>query len=443
MDALRRERALLRTLLFERPVISALLALVLAAGFIVAWFQASLEETFFPLALLAAPVFAKLAISAWRLESLGESAGALGIPGHFEAVRRVQYSLVGLVVVPSIYLLLLGYGPQSSLALCMAGAIAVCLQRVWTTWAVIIAWWVIDHFHFDVWTFAGSAPGALLFMALSVAGFVLWFRAPRYAHARGVWSAAGYADARHETADAPGLAPPSADLAELHPGSGRMRPATFWGALGYLPAGGIRLTATFALTWLAVFAGMHFYRQGRSDISAFLTSSGIAGALAGYRFFTLQGLWATSAGEQSLLVLTPRWPARGALKCLVLRSLWDPLPVSVVAWLAVAITGLGLGWFPWPVVVKGAATLVTVMVALFGFLLLFLAQSRLRRMNRLAMAYLVFVLFTGLITVALLQTTGAWKTGCALLLGAALFPALAFILRRPQFPVRPDGDVVL
>ena len=83
------------------------------------------------------------------------------------------------------------------------------------------------------------------------------------------------------------------------------------------------------------------------------------------------------------------------------------------------------------------------MVALFGFLVLFLAQSRLRKTNRLAMTYLVVIGFVGMMMLILVRSYAAWNACGALLFGIALLPGLAFALRRPQFPVRPDGDVVL
>jgi len=375
MDALKHERALLRVLLFERPIFSAILALAMTAGCVIAlrgW-------NFTALLLIAGPAFAWLGASAFRLEGSCESAGALGIPGHLPAARRVQYILAGLfAILPSIYLLVLGFDRRVVLMICLAGAVAVSLQRPWTMITLVIAWWAIRYFDFEFWEFAGTAPGILLVAACSIAGFLLWFRVPAWAHARGVWATVALADARHEML-ADDLPPaPSPQLDSLLPSGERMGPETFWGALGHLPDRGFRLTAAFATTWLAVFVAMHFYKHGQSDVGAYLASSLLAGTLAGLRFFKLQAVWSTTAGEQSLLMLTPRWPPRGALKGLVYRSLWEPLPAAIVAWLAVSIAGQTLGWFSLRIVAQGAVGVIAAMVALFGFLVLFLAQSRLR-----------------------------------------------------------------
>lgn len=443
MDALTRERTVLRTILYERPILSTLLDLSLAAGLVLAWIGRGSEGSDFTVMLIALPACARLAAAAFRIDGCCVAAGALGIPHHLEAVRRVQIALVALWAgLPSIYLLLIGYDVRAVSVLCMASAFGMSLLRPWVLWAALVAWWVGRHFELDLWSFAATPWGVALFVGLALVSFVLWLRMPALAQTRGAWSAAALADARHElSTETPPVHSPKLDA--LLPSSGRLKPATFWGGLGHLPGSGWKLTAAYVLPWLAVYVLVHFYRHGRADVAAFLAGSLMAGGLSGYRFFTMQGTWATSAGEQSLLLLTPRWPTTGGLRLLVFRSIWEPLPASIVAWASVAVLGWACGWLPLAAVVQGAAAVVAATLALFGFLLLFLAQSRLRKTNRLAMLYLVIILFTGLMMFILRKSPQAWYVCCALLLAASLLPAIAFSLRRPQFPVRPDGDVVL
>lgn len=469
MDALRLYGAILRTLVFERPAIAIVLLVVILIGFVLGALGPVHGTSGFAILAVAVPAWGLLTAAALRLEGCCVSAGALGIPGHYPAARRTQYLLLALFAgVPSIYALLLSREPNASMYILLGSAIGVLLGRAFVLPGVIAAVWLTSRVQFDPWAFAGTLQGALLFLAVTIAGYLLWFRAPLQFHAHGVWSAAALADARHETLGVPGhetvahagtvdarpgnfgsaptpgpQRPPVSGHAieSLLPAGVSLRPASFWGGLGHLPDAGWRLTAVFAAIGLGAFVIPHFYRHGRTDVGAFLAISLIAGAWAGCRSLRLEGAWATSAGEQSVLMLTPRWPSRPALKWLVISSLWNPVPEPFVAWLAVAVVGVSLGWLPWPLAAQGAAGLAATSVACFAFLPLFLAQKRIRKDNRLAQAYLVFVGFTGLIMLMLVKSPEGWALCCELLFGVALLPLLAFLLRRPQFPARPDDNV--
>jgi hypothetical protein len=165
--------------------------------------------------------------------------------------------------------------------------------------------------------------------------------------------------------------------------------------------------------------------------------------MAGWPFFMIQGAWATSALEQSLLVLSPRWPDLRALKWLVIRTLWSQSPTWLIAWTLLAALGLAAGWIGWPVVARGAAGLLCIVSALFGFLLVFLTRRRLKKQNRLAMLYLVVTGIAGLLLIPFQKSAAAWQVLCLMLIIPAALAVLAFCLRRPQFTVRPDADLIL
>jgi hypothetical protein len=279
--------------------------------------------------------------------------------------------------------------------------------------------------------------------ALSLVAFAAWVRGLPRAHQRGVFEGAALADARHEEAAPTAQADAATEKLLAHAATGRLSPRVFWGVLGHVHALNRRAAFLLTLGAIALFAVLHAHQRGRADSATFLAGSAIVGVLAGWQFFAMQGAWATSAKEQELLVLAPRWPARRALKGLVLRSFWSQLPASLVAWLSVAVLGLAAGWLSWPVVARGATGLFSVAFALFGFLLLFLARTRLKKRNRLAMLYLIVTGIAGLLLVPFQNSGSAWRVLCLMLVVPAALALLAFCLRRPQFPVRPDADLVL
>jgi hypothetical protein len=217
----------------------------------------------------------------------------------------------------------------------------------------------------------------------------------------------------------------------------------FWGALGHLTGFNLRWTLIVALGSTAAFVLGHAYWYGRNDAEIFLAYSVLAGALTGWRFFVIQGAWATTAGEQSLLVLAPRWPAPRELKWLVIRTFWSQIPASTMAWLMLAVVGFATEWIPGTVIARGALGLFSTAYALFGFLLVFLAGRRLRKRNRLAMLYLVVIGIAGVLLIPFQKSVTAWGVLCLMLIVPATLALLAFCVRRPQFPVRPDADLVL
>ena len=94
-------------------------------------------------------------------------------------------------------------------------------------------------------------------------------------------------------------------------------------------------------------------------------------------------------------------------------------------------------------VARGAAGLLCIVCALFGFLLVFLARRRLKKQNWLAMVYLVVTGIAGLLLIPFQRSVAAWQVLCLMLIIPAVLAVLAFCLRRPQFPVRPDADLIL
>lgn len=444
MDALRTERVMLRALLFLRPGAAVFCILIAIAGLATAWLEPSTFRDILAPSLIAISMAACLLIAATRLDACCRSAGALGIRRHLEHARRTAgILLLVFVALPATYLLIMGFGWLGLSVTFAAGAIGVHLFRNTLLVWLVLGLWIAARMGLDAWSFAASSRGALAIVALSLVACVAWVRALTRAHQQGVLDGATLADARHE--GAPAAVPSSTDIDKLlaTTATGRLSPLVFWGTLGHVSILNWRGTFLFALAALLLFLVLHTYHRGHADSATFLTWSAIAGLLSGWVFFSMQGAWATSAQEQNLLVLSPRWPEPRELKWLVLRTFWSRLPAALVAWLMVAALGLAAGWLSWPIVARGAAGLVSIAFALFGFLLLFLARRRLKKRNRLAMLYLVVTGIAGLLLIPFHQSAGAWRVLCLMLVVPAALALLGFCLRRPQFPVRPDADLVL
>lgn len=444
MDALKIERVILRTLLLSRPGVVVFLAILMVAGMGTAWLEPGGFRNVFVPAIVGITCAAFLSMAGLRLDACCRSAGALGIPMHLQRARRTQLILLFLfVLLPASYLLAMGFGGIALSATFAAGFFGVSLFRNSFPFWVIVAWWLLPKLGVDPWSVVFTPWGTAVIVAGSLAGFALWLHAPMRAHQNGLWDSAGLADARHEEEGAVPTKQGTTDALLAGASSGRLTPGMFWGALGHVSTFNRRATIIEVLVGIAVVVALHAYQHGRVDSAVFLAASILAGAMAGWPFFMMQSAWATSAGEQSLWVLAPRWPAQAALKWLVIRSFWSRIPPALITWLLLAGLGLFAGWIDWQVVARGAMAMFSIAFAFFGFLVLFLAKRRLRKRNRLAMGYLVF---TGMAGVSLLPVQGstmAWGVLCLMLLVPAAFALLAFVLRRPQFPVRPEADMVL
>ena len=443
MDALRIERVMLRVLLFAQPGRAAFLAIIAVIGLATAWLEPSEFRDLLSPALVGITMAAFLVMGAVRLDACCHSAGALGIPLHLEYARRTQLILLLLfVALPAIYLLAMGFGWMALSATFAAGVVGVHLFRSPLLIWLILSLWIASKMGLDAPAFAASAAGATIVAVLSVAGMAAWLRAPLRSQQQGVMDSAALADARHEVDAVPTIAP-SVDQLLAGAGTDRPSPRMLWGALGHVSGFNRRWAALVALLAVAAFFAVHAYRHGRADSAYFLACSVVAGLMAGWPFFMLQGAWAITANEQSLLVLSPRWPVGRELKWLVIRTFWSQSPTWLIAWVALAVTGLLAGWIPWSVAGRGAAGFLSIAFALFGFLLVFLARRRLKKQNRLAMLYLIVTGIAGLLLIPFERSAGAWKVLCLMLLIPAALALLAFCLRRPQFPVRPDADLVL
>ncbi|HKU88196.1 MAG TPA: hypothetical protein VJP84_00270 [Steroidobacteraceae bacterium] len=443
MDALRIERVMLRTLLIAQPRRAVFCVIIALAGAAAPWLEPGPFRDILAPAMIGLASATFLAIAATRLDACCHSAGALGMPRHLEHVHRTQAMLLCLcVALPAIYLLAMGFGWFALSVSFGAGATGVHLLRNPVLPLLVVAAWGSSKLGWDPWSFAYSAPGAIVVVILSGAGFATWFLSPKRLQKQGILDSATLSDARHEAAAVPSGGA-AVDKLLIGSAEGRISAPMLWGAMGHVAGFNRRWTAILSIVGAAAFFAVHAYRHGRGDSAFFLACSVLAGLMAGWPFFMIQGAWATSALEQSLLVLSPRWPDRRALKWLVIRTLWSQSPTWLIAWTLLAALGLAAGWIGWPVVARGAAGLLCIVSALFGFLLVFLTRRRLKKQNRLAMLYLVVTGIAGLLLIPFQKSAAAWQVLCLMLIIPAALAVLAFCLRRPQFPVRPDADLIL
>jgi hypothetical protein len=217
-----------------------------------------------------------------------------------------------------------------------------------------------------------------------------------------------------------------------------LTPRRLWIGLGHDPLGQWRINAMGLVVVLVAVVICHFWKHSRWDLGAYLVVSGVFAIYTFGRFQGMNEAWLRTPGEQSLLVLSGRWPTHHAFRVVLLRSGWTGIPELLAGWLLFSVVDLAFGWIEWRSVLLAALGQVAVLVSSLGIFLSYFAYSRVRTTNLLPMFYLLLAIAgvgTLLGSVAQDSRTGM-ITGAGLLLVPAAVAFLAFFLRPVLFPVQ-------
>jgi hypothetical protein len=446
MDALRREAAVLRALLLAGPVITIPLMLMIVSAFLLGGVQDE-KRVEMSLSCMLFAVVCLVARAATRVRTYCASAGPLGVPDHAVVMRRAQCILIGLVtLVPIAFAYWIG-GDFRAVVVFVAGAAFGIYLSETLMLALIVAFSLngLDKAGIDVWPYVFGIPGSAAILLASAWGIARWLRLPGRLETAAAATSHSLADPGHESQDAAEV--DAADVAfESHledvlaPGNPLLlTPRRLWIGLSYDPRGsGWRALATGFLVALVALVILHFWKHARWDTGAYLAISGLVALNVFGRFGAMTEAWLRTHGEQSILVLSARWPSRKEFKLVLLRSVWSGIPGLLGGWMAFSAATLATGWISWESVLLAALIHAAVIVSSLGLFLSYFARSRVRTTNLVQMGYLLIAVggtATLLISVANGSVTGT-VVGAGLLLAPAAAALLAFFLRPALFPVQ-------
>jgi hypothetical protein len=450
MDALKRDATVLRALLLDGAGTTIALLAFAALGFLFVLNPGpdSLVTFYLCMGVVAAAFVFRAAV---RVSMCCYSAGHIGIPHHVDAIQRAQIFIVAaFVLIPTVLSLLAG-GDWRALVIFVA-VVGLAIRPMEQLSLVFIGLLAIKALvsttHLDLWSLAFGAPGVVTVLVLSAWSIADWLKLPRRIEILATAGFATLADASHETDHAVELDARSgaferefADvLAPRQPDV--ISPRRLWLGMGFdtrTPWRGRALELAIAV---AVLAAAHVVKDGRWDLNVYLLASAYAGTLVFGRFQSLHQGWLVTPGEQSLLLLAPRWPARAALKQALLRSAWSGLPIIYAGWALLSLIAVALQYVSWRMVLLALLGHAAVLISSLGIFLSYFSRSRLRATNWLQMAYLL-IAFVGtvcLIAGAAFGSLMSTLIGTAMVLAPFLIALLAFSTCRLLFPVeRPES----
>jgi hypothetical protein len=444
MDALRRDAAILRELLIAGPLLTIPLLLFAFLAFLLgAQAEKNPVEAFLLCMLFSQVCFVARAAS--RVATYCESSGRLGMPFHAAAMRRAQCIVISLfTLVPGAFALWIG--ADFHIVIIFLGGITLAIYLaealIWVVFAAFalkgLAATGVDPIPFLFGTF-----GSVVILSVSAWGIARWLRLPQRLESAAGAASSALSDIAHEAED--GELDMANDVFEDYlgdvlapPEPESISPRRLWIGLSYDPRGNWRANAIGACIAIALILICHFWKHGIWDVRVYLMASGVFALYVFGRFQQMHEAWLRTPGEQSLLVLSPRWPPRARMKALLLRSVWGGIPALFAGWLLFSGVTLATGWIGWREVLLALLGLAAVLVSSLGIFLSYFAHRALRATSRLQMFYLLIALVgtaTFLISVANGSRSGA-LIGAALVLAPFAVAALAFTLRPALFPVQ-------
>jgi len=444
MDALRRDTAILHGLLLAGLGTPIVLIVTAFMAFLLGVLPDEKRVDVFQLFMLFS-IVCLVARAASRVRMYCASAGPLGIPRHALAMRRAQCIVITLLtLLPIAFALWIGAGFRAVVIFVGGTAIAIYIAEALVL--VVIAAFSLRGLAatgVDVWSLLFGIPGSMVILAASAWGIGRWLRLPQRLEAEAAAASLTFADPAHEGVDAEEVN--AANFAfESHLGDvltpHALTPRKLWIGLSYDPRGDWRVNAIGVFVALAIVVICHFWKHARWDLGVYLALSAIFATYVYGRFNQMHEAWLRTQGEQSLLVLSARWPARTAFKVMLLRSIWTGIPELLAGWLLFSVVELAIGWVDWSTVILTAIGQVAVLVSALGIFLGYFAYSSVPRTNLLQMAYLLIAL-AGIATLLTSLAHGfvpGTLVGAGLLLGPSAVAFLAFFLRPALFPVQID-----
>lgn len=443
---------MLARLLFHRPLVVALLALVYLVGaFLLLVLEA--KKSGMAVAMFAGVGAAgSAAILTERIAKYSCEAGRLGLPNHARIMRRVQAWFLALfVAVPIVVAVALAAAPLAAAAALMAAAaVGIVLGTyggVWLFGLLLLAKFtpLVD--------WIALAPMHGLIIAFSAALIWRWFALPLQQEGIGAIQPMLLSDALHEVAplgteqDATAIADTCsarpdpidafvvAEIARVR--SWRTIPASLALGLGYSERTAWKSVARAVAAALAILFVWHHMHGSKPAALAYWCMTGICCfALVG-RLQALLQAWMQTSVEQGLLRLAPGWPAARAIKCGVVLSTLFIQAGSIASWAAITISAMLPGWIKASDALIAGTAMYAVSLGFTGSAWALLSHRRVREWHFSTIA-LVLLVGAGAVTSLLGQANS-----CQLLLGWALMlaPPIAALTWYWIAPLRFPLDV--
>jgi len=457
MDAINRNWQVLRALVFTRPFIVVVLALFyVLAGFLILMLEPDKKVSVI-LIISAIPACGVFAISTQRVIQYTAEASYLGIPRHRESIRVGQLWLLGVFVgIPAGIAAVLG-GNLSYIVLLLVPAASGVLLAIYARWVFFI-WITVAVTTRFTYSFGAWMPGLgnpwirAILVCLSVAVLYRWLGLANRTARRSLPSPV-IADARHESTavsigQALGADPKQYDLYEKAYDRGitaivagiidsgitkralqvglAMPGRTNWRFVGVMVA--ISLVALLFL---------HLKNPHAVQPTGYLGITLLAAVSLFGQLNAIMQACKARAIEESLLVLTPRWPAQDKIKSLFLQIILERQSGAWAAWILISLFATVLGW----VSVEELFICVVIMIAAgscaTGALMLALSRKVFKEISLLTIAMLLCgAVGTGMFLVGDDAIAYGQILGLSLILVPIAVGTLSFSMRPLQFPVR-------
>jgi hypothetical protein len=457
MDAINRNWQVLRALVLARPLILVVLSLFyVVAGLLVLMLEANKTVSII-LIMCAIPACGVFAIATQRAIQYTAEASSLGIPRHRESIRVGQLWLLSVFVgIPAGIDVILG-GNLSYIVLLLVPAASGVLLAIYARWVFFI--WITFAvttrftYSFGAWMPGlGNAWIRAILVCLSVA-VLYWWLGLANRTARRSLPFLVIADARHESTttsigQALGRDPRQYELYEKAYDQGitaivagitdsgitkralqiglAMPGRTNWRFVGVMVA--ISLVALLFL---------HLTNPHAVQPTGYLGITLLAAvSLLGQLNAVMQACKARAI-EESLLVLTPRWPAQDQVKSLFLQIIVERQSGTWAAWILISLFATVLGW----VGVEELFICVVIMIAAgscaTGALMLALSRKVFKEVSLLTIAMLMCgAVGTGVFLVGDDAIAHGQMFGLGLILVPIAVGSFSFSIRPLQFPVR-------
>jgi len=442
-----------RVLVFTRPSVFIVLSLfyLLAAGLVAAGIG-SAEKFWLGIAVICAiPTAGIFALAAERIVMICSSAGELGVPRHVAAVRMAQaIMVVAFVCVPALLIAALpGARVWSGVGLALAAALGTALViQKWVVIGAVVVFFVTARTDAFWNVFVNPYVQAGLFVG---AAYLLyrWFLLPGQVEFHASLTATRLADASHEATDEELLTTfdrkalrlcentlgslvrrareeiatrPAAAALALGLGFEQGMPWTLW-------LKGTGLGALALLAW-KLFHGRH------PEVLAYGVITGFAVLSVVSRTSSVFDAWQRTPGEQSLMKLTPGWPADRRLKHLFLGAIARGQLGAWLGWSVISALGLVLGSITTDQLATAAFALMAASCGCAGSLAMLLARRSLKEWH-LTTIYAVVSSIVGAVIFAVRPPSSTYPSVIAfvLVLLPPAFGLAALVLRPLLFPV--------
>jgi len=457
MDAINRNWQVLRALVLARPFVLVALALFyVVAGFLTLMLEPGKKVPVI-LIMCAIPACGMFAIATQRIIQYTAAASSLGIPRHQESLRVGQLWLLGVFVGIPAGIAAASGGDPSYIILLLVPAAGGALLAIYSRW-VFFVWITVAVTTRFTYSFGSWFPGLgnpwirAILVSLSAAVLYWWLGLANRVARRSLPSLV-IADARHESTTASigqalGADPRQYELYEKAYDRGitaiiagitdrsiskralqvglAMPGRTNWRFVGIMVA-----------ISLAALLFLHLKNPNAVQPTGYLGITLLAAvSLFGQLNAVMQACKARAI-EESLLVLTPRWPAQDKVKSLFLQIILERQSGTWAGWILISLFATVLGWVGVEELFMSVVIMIAACSCATGALMLALSRKVFKEVSLLTIATLLCgAAGTGVFLVGDGAIANGQMLGLSLILVPLAAGALSFSMRPLQFPLR-------